>query len=455
MAKEYLSDLIAQLNRGKISRREFASRAAVAGLSVGLIGQVIRATGVSAQDGELPPSATLGDPNYEHSTDTSAGTIKLYSSWPLTGIMELTGGDAAEAARMCIEDFGGAAGGFALDYEALDDGVAANQGGWEAGQETENANQAVNNPDCMVYLGTYNSGAAQIAIPILNQVEPAPLAMISFANTYPGLTKAIEGATEPGEPDVFYPSGIRNYMRVCPSDEIQGGAGARWAFNDMGRTRAYVLHDNSLYGEGVANVFQQEFANLGGEVLGYEGFDPRAAGYQALMTSVANAGPDVFYLGATVENNAAVVLQDLRNILSNEETIFLGSDGVNSQAFVDGAADAADGAYITFGGYTPDKLLEEGGPGADFVERITERLGHPPDAYAVYSYEAMMVTIQAIGRAGEKDRGAILDAMMATEGFNSLLGFTWSFTETGDPDSAVIGLSQVQGSNIVFQQAIM
>lgn len=453
MARESIAGLIAQLNMQKISRRDFAKRAAAAGLSAGLIGQVIRTAEVRAQEG-LPPSATLGNPDYEHSTDTSQGMIRLYSSWPLTGIMELTGGDAAEAVRMCIEDFGAAAGGFALEFEALDSGVAANNGGWEPGQETENANQAVNDTDCMVYLGTYNSGAAQISIPILNQVEPSPLAMISFGNTYPGLTKSVEGATEEGEPDVLYPSGIRNYMRVCPSDEIQGGAGARWAYNDQGKTRAYVLHDNSLYGEGVANVFQLEFANLGGEVLGYEGYDARASDYQALMTSIANAGPDILYVGATVENNAAKVLQDLRGVLSPDDTIFLGSDGLNSQAFVDGAGDAAESAYITFGGITPDRLLEDGGPGADFVTRITERLGHSPDPYAVYSYDAMVVTIQAIGRAATKDRAAILDAMMATENFTGLLGFTWSFTETGDPDVSVIGLSQVQDGGIVFQQTI-
>ena len=38
----------------------------------------------------------------------------------------------------------------------------------------------------MVYIGTMNSGAAKVSIPILNQ---ANLVMISPANTYPGLTK--------------------------------------------------------------------------------------------------------------------------------------------------------------------------------------------------------------------------------------------------------------------------
>lgn len=455
MAKDSIAGLVAQLYGSKISRREFGKRAAAAGLSAGLIGQALAVHATRAQDAEtdLPAAATIGQPGYINSSDTSKGTIKIYSSWPLTGSMELTGGDAVVAAQMAFEDFGNAAGGYALVYEPLDDGVAANNGGWEAGKETENANKAINDAEAMVLMGTYNSGAAKISIPILNQATPQ-MAMISFANTYPGLTVAVEGATEEGEPDVYYPTGTRNYMRVCPADQIQGGAGARWAFNDQARTKAYVLDDNSLYGKGVATVFKNVFEELGGEILGAESYDKSLDNYQTLMTSIADKGPDIVYVGATVENNPSKLLQDMRGVMSVDDVIYLGSDGQNNQTFVDGAADAANGAYLTFGGYTPDKLLELGGPGGDYVTRVSERLGHSPDAYAVYSYETVVAVIQAIGRAGVNDREAILGELMGTEGFVSLLGFTWSFNENGDTDSSVIGLSQVIDNQITFQAAI-
>jgi len=364
------------------------------------------------------------------------------------------GGHLPAAPGAFLDDFGSAAGGFALSYEALDDGVAANNGGWEAGKETENANKAINDADCMVLMGTYNSGAAKISIPILNQVVPDGMAMISFANTYPGLTVAVEGVTEEGEPDVYYPSGKRNYMRVCPGDQIQGGASGRWAYNDQNRRKAYVLDDNSLYGKGVATAFRLTFKELGGEILGAESFDKSLDNYQTLMTSIADKGPDIVYCGATVENNPAKVLQDMRSVMSVDEVIFMGSDGMNSAQFVSGAGDAANGAYLTFGGYTADKLLEIGGPGGDYVTRITDKLGHSPDAYSVYSYECVVAVIQAIGRAGEKDRGKILTEMMGTKDFVSLLGQTWSFDANGDPDKGIIGLSQVIDDKITFQKAI-
>jgi hypothetical protein len=187
--RDSIPGLIAALHQGSIDRRSFMRRAAGAGLSAALIGSVVaRYDSVSAQDAS-PAAGTvaqdIGLQNVEHVTDTSKGTIKLYSSWPLTGGMERTGNDAVAAFQMALEDFGGAAGGFALTYEALDDGVAANNGGWEAGKETENVNRVINDPDAVVYIATYNSGAAKISIPITNE---AGMAQVSYANTYTGLT---------------------------------------------------------------------------------------------------------------------------------------------------------------------------------------------------------------------------------------------------------------------------
>ncbi len=452
MARESIAGLVAALYSQNLSRRDFAKRAAAAGLSAGLIGNVLARHATVAQ--EMPPAATIGAPDHQHSTDTSKGTIKLYSSWPFSGTMEILGTHAIEASKMCLEDFGGAAGGYAIEYQALDDGVAANEGKWEPAKETENANTAINDESCMAYLGTYNSGAAAISIPLTNV---AGLAQISFANTYPGLTTSFEGATEPGEPDVFYPSGKRNYMRVCPADHIQGGASARWA-RAQGKSKAYVLHDRSLYGQGVANVFALVFTEEGGEVLGNEGYDSDFSDYQSIMTAIADMGPDILYVGATSDNNAAKLLQDMRGVMSVDDVVFLGPDGLNNQSFIDGAADAANGAYITFAGYTADKLLEGGGPGADYVTRMTERLGlkegEAPDAYAVYAYETMVVVLQAIDRAGANDRAAILDQMWNTEGFVSLMGSTWSFNDEGDTDSTIIGLAQVVDGMITWVEAI-
>ena len=119
------------------------------------------------------------------------------------------------------------------------------------------------------------------------------------------------------------------------------------------------------------------FVELGAEVLGFEGYDPKAPDYQALMTKIADAAPDLVYVGATVDNNPSKVLLDMRSLMPADEVIFLGPDGLITQAFIDGAGDAAEGAFITFAGLPPAELE---GPGADFVTRMSEILGHAPDA---------------------------------------------------------------------------
>ncbi len=433
-----LDQLRAQLQRGAIDRRTFLVRAFALGVGAPAIMTSLSRIGVvSAQESV----GSIGNPGIEHLTTTDKGVIRLYSSWPLTGAYEQIGGDAVQAIQLALEDYGNAAGGFALEYEALDDGIAANNGGWDAGAESSNANRVISDPDAVVYMATYNSGASKISIPITNE---AGLAQISYAATYPGLTKAIEGLTEEGEPDTYYPSGKRNYMRTVTTDDMQGAAGAKWAFEAQGAKTAYVLDDQRLYGHGVAVGFALAWEALGGEVSGAEGYDPRAPDYQSLMTKIADAQPDLVYLGATVDNNAPKLLLDMRSLMPADQVMFLGSDGLINQAFIDGAGDATNGAFVTFGGVPPAELK---GAGADYVARISEILGHSPDAYATYAYETAIVVMQAIDAVGEKDRGKILDAMMATTDFMGILGAPWGFTENGDKDLATVAVTEIKAND--------
>jgi branched-chain amino acid transport system substrate-binding protein len=449
MVDSRISDLVHGFKSGTVDRRNFVIRATALGLSASTIGSVMR---VVAQDaspaadaGELSP-ATIGMPDIEHITDTSKGTINLYSSWPMSAASEQIGGDSAAAVQLAVDIWGGAAGGFALTYTPLDDGVAANNGAWDGAVEAENCAQVINDPDAVAYIGTYNSGAAEVAIPIMNE---AGMAMVSPANTAVQLTRADETTPE-GYPDVLYPTGVRNYFRAVPADDLQGAAGAAYAVNKLGRSRAFVLHDNQTYGKGVAQVFNNTFEDLGGEVVGFEAFDPNAPEYQALMTRIASAGPDIVYLGAIVNLNASKLLQDMRTVMPADQVTFMGPDGLINVAFVEGAGEAAEGALITFGG-RPASALE--GPGATWAQMMQESVGREPDAYAAYSFEAAVVVLQAIDKVGEKDRAAILQAISETSGFRGLIN-TWGFTETGDKDNPTLSISEVQGGVITFVEDI-
>ena len=161
----------------------------------------------------------------------------------------------------------------------------------------------------MVYIGTYNSGAAKLSIPILNA---ACIVMISPANTYPGLTKTVEGVTQPGEPDLYYPNGYRNYARPIATDDVQGAAGAEWA-KTQGKTKAYVLDDTQLYGAGLAKAWAQHANKIGLEVVSpnktSEGFDAKATDYSALAQKIKASGADVIYIGSITGQNTGQALE--------------------------------------------------------------------------------------------------------------------------------------------------
>ncbi len=391
------------------------------------------------------PAASPASPAASPTGDTSKGTIKIVSSWPLTGQAEKVGTDSVKAVQMAIADHGGAAGGYAIVYEPMDDATAA-KGAWDSAKESENANKAIADSDVMVYLGTFNSGAAKISIPILNQ---AGLAMISEANTWPGLTKKIEGMTDANEPDVYYPTGKRNYARVVPTDDLQGSLAAQWA-KDLGAKKVYVLDDTELYGHGIALIFADAAKKLGLEVVGGpEGIDKKAPDYRALMTNIRSKAPDLIYFGGITENNAGKLAQDMR-AAGMTDVKFMGPDGVFTEGFIDAAGSAAEGAYATFGGLPASQLT---GKGADWYQRFKQQYNEDPEAYAVYAYEAASVALNAIDKAGTKDRVAILEAVRNTKDFNGLLG-TWSFTDTGDTTLKTMSGNQVKDGKWEFVKTL-
>ncbi|HEV7666338.1 MAG TPA: branched-chain amino acid ABC transporter substrate-binding protein [Chloroflexota bacterium] len=385
------------------------------------------------------PSASavaVASPSAAPAAQFAAGTtIKIVSSLPRTGSSKGQTDTIVNSFKMALDEAGNKVNGATITYTDMDDATAA-KGAWDAAKEAENANQALNDPDVMVYVGTFNSGAAKVSIPILCKTN---LGMISPANTYPGLTKSIPGAVESNEPGVYYEGCQRNYTRVVPSDEIQGAAAANWA-KTLGATKAYVLDDTELYGHGLGVVFANTAPKVGLQLVGGpEGIDGKASDYRAVAQKVRASGADVVFFGGITQNNAGKLWQDLRATLDPSVRL-MGPDGIYEQAFLDAAGPAAEGSYITFGGVPPSKLT---GAGAAWYTKYKQQFNSEPEAYAGYGYEAMKVALDAIGRAGKKDRAAIRDAIFATKNFNGVLG-TWSFLDTGDTSITAMSGRQVK-----------
>ena len=371
-----------------------------------------------------------------------SGTVKIVSSLPRTGANKGQTDTMSNAIKMALNEIGNKIGNASVVYQDMDDATAA-KGQWDAAQEASNANQAIADPDVLAYIGTFNSGAAEVSIPILCA---ANIGMVSPANTYPGLTKKVEGVAA-NEPDVYYPNGCkRNYTRVVLSDELQGAAAANWS-KQLGASKAYILDDTQAYGHGIALFYQQTAQKIGLQVVGGpEGIDPQASDYRALAQKIRGAGADVVFAGIITPNNAGKLWQDLRDTLGPDVKL-MGPDGIYEQAFIDAAGQAAEGTYITFGGIPAAKLT---GKGAQWYQSYKQQFNSEPEAYTAYAYESAKVVIQAIQSAAgscavhnsAQCRGAVRDAIFTTKNFDGVLG-QWSFTDTGDTT-----LKQMSGRQI-------
>jgi branched-chain amino acid transport system substrate-binding protein len=362
------------------------------------------------------------------------GKLRIYTSWPMQGAMIPEGTGMKNGVDQAVAEVGGVVAGYCLEVVNLDD-ASPLTGKWDGAVEAENANKAVADSLTIVYIGTYNSGAAKVSIPITNR---AHMAQITAANTYPGLTKK-RGAA-PGEPEIYRPMGFVNYFRIVPADDIQGAVGAKWA-KARGHKKAFILHDQELYGKGIADVFDATAKKIGIQVAGNEGIDYKQPDQKPVLTKIRASGADLVYMGGVVDTGAPVVLRQMKEVgLVAPRVKFIGPDGLLEEEVLKGATcDAAmrTEMRITFASLPFEKLK---GVGAKTYETYKQKYGKEPTAYALYSVEAGRIAVEGIKRAAAqiekasdiKDkRDAVRKAIAGIKDYEGLNG-KWSFDENGD-----------------------
>src|SRR5436190_17834725 len=364
------------------------------------------------------------------------GQLRSSTSWAMQGAMLPEGTGMKNGVDLAVNEINGTVAGFCIEVVNLDD-ASPQTGKWDGAVEAENANKAVADPQAIVYIGTYNSGAAKVSMPITNR---AHMAQVTPANTYPGLTKK-RGAA-PGEPGIYRPTGLVNYFRPIPADDIQGAVGAKWA-KRLGVKKVYILNDQELYGKGIADVFEATAKTIGLPVVGNEGIDWKQPDQKPVLTKIRASGADLIYMGGVVETGAQVVIRQMKEVgLTAPRTRFMGPDGLLEEELLKGATcDAALGTEmrITFAGLPFEKMR---GVGAKTYETYKTKYGKEPTSYALYAAEGGRVIVDAIRRAAPqiekaKDvtekREAVRKAIASTKNFEGING-KWSFDENGDVD---------------------
>jgi branched-chain amino acid transport system substrate-binding protein len=378
------------------------------------------------------------------------GTLNVYSSLPLQGASRPQTTAMVEGIRLALQQNNGKAGDFTIKYTSLDDSTAQ-AGTWTPEATAANARRVAQDDAAIAYIGEFNSGASAISIPLLNEV---PIAQISPANTAVGLTSDEPGADE-GEPDKYYPSGERHYLRIVPKDTIQGAALAT-LMNDDGCGNVYILNDKEVYGAGLSRNIESSAQEIGLEVLANEGIDPKAPNFRSQAATMKSEGAECFVFSGITANGAVQLYKDVAAALPDAQ--LYGPDGVAESGFSDPAeggipADVASRVKVTVATLSPDEYPPEG---QKFFSDFEAEYGEAnPDPYAIYGYEAMRLVLDTCEELGPdcSDRQAMIDALFNTKGRESVLG-TYDIDENGDTTLTDYGVYTIEGGELQFDQTV-
>jgi branched-chain amino acid transport system substrate-binding protein len=393
-----------------------------------------------------------GDDEDEGGGDTGGGgeakTLTVYSSLPLQGASRPQTTAMVNGIKLALEQAGNKAGDFTIQYESLDDSTAQ-AGSWTPEATTSNARKAAQDDTTAVYIGEFNSGASAVSIPILNE---GGVPQISPANTAVGLTSDEPGA-EPGEPDKYYPTGQRHYVRIVPKDTIQGAALAT-VMKEDGCTKVELTNDKEVYGAGLASNIESAAEAQGLEIIANDAIDKNAPNYRSLAQKAKGAGADCFIYSGITANNAVQLYKDFSAALPDAK--LYGPDGVAESGFADPKeggipGDVASKIKVTVATLSPDEYPPEG---QEFFTQFEEKYGEPnPDPYSIYGYEAMRLALDAIERSGSGNKEDIIKALFETQDRSSVLG-TYSIDENGDTTLTDYGVYTIDGGELTFDSTI-
>ena len=362
-----------------------------------------------------PPVAVTDDKG-------TIGRIKIVTQSPLSGDQSVFGISVKRGAELALEQLGNplAQMGYQVELVPYDD-----QANPEVG--VINAKQIVADQEVLCGVGHFNSG---VMIPSSEEYHNARLPFVSPANTNPTVTDR----------------GYLEVNRIVGRDDVQSMVAAEFA-NRHGINSIFVIHDNTVYGEGVSNRFIEQSVKLGIDVVEVVGTEEKSD-FSLVSSSILAKSPDaVFFAG--LYSQAGVFFRQVRD--SGFTGIFLGTDGMDSSELATIAGDA----LVTGGGlfYTtvsgPPVIYPDA---AAFINDFRAHYGSNPQPFAAQAYDAMAVCLKAIENSavskggGLPTREEVAIAIRSLKDFKGITGIM-NFNGNGDLTTARYFIIKVTSSD--------
>ncbi len=211
---------------------------------------------------------------------------------------------------------------------------------------------------------------------------------------------------------------VRDYLfRATFIDPFQGAVMANFAKNTLKAQKAAVYIENSSdYAKGLGKFFKETFVQNGGNIVSDEAYLAKDTDFKATLTKIKASNPDVIFVPGYYQEVGMIVKQ-AREI--GITVPILGADGWDSAKLPEIAgAEALNNTFFS-NHYSPDDNSPEI---KNFVEAYKAEYGQVPDAFAALSYDATMMIIEAIKRAGVEDNVKVKDELAKTKDYQGVSG---------------------------------
>jgi branched-chain amino acid transport system substrate-binding protein len=344
--------------------------------------------------------------------------VKIGHVAPTSGTAAHLGKDNENGARMAIDELnakGVTIGGKKVKFELLaeDDASDPKQGTAAAQKLVDSKVNGV--------IGHLNSGTS---IPASKIYSDAGIPQISPSATNPKFTR----------------QGYKTTFRVVADDVHLGGTLGKYAVTELKGKSIAVIDDRTAYGQGVADEFEKGVKAAGGKTVGREFTNDKATDFTAILTSLKGKSPDVVFFGG-MDAVAGPMLRQMKQLGITAK--FMGGDGICSGELPKLAAGTmGDGQVVCAeaGGVEGEqkKSME------DFKVNFKKKFNADVQIYAPYVYDATMVMVDAMVKAGSAEPAKYLPVLAKTSGYKGVTG-TISFDEKGDIKNGALTLYTYKG----------
>jgi len=289
------------------------------------------------------------------------------------------------------------------------------------------ANKVINQDGVHYIIGEVCSKAS---IPVSEIANAAKVLQISPTSTNTSVTVDQNGVTK------------QYIYRACFIDPFQGKVGAKFAYENLGARKAFVMVDQANdYVKGLAESFKASFIELGGEIVGEASYTANDTDFSAILAQIDEADPDIVYL-PDYYNIVNLVTAQAKD--KGITVPFMGGDGWDS---ADLDLKSADGGYFT-NHYSPDSQAPLA---VSFRTAFEKKYGKTPDALAALAYDATNLLLTAIQQAGVDDPTKVAETLNGIT-FEAVSG-TISFDEQHNPIKSATIL-KVTAEGVKFETVV-